>query len=126
MTQRLSFRILAGRYALLQLPAGSPRPDWVRGEFTAIIDSPEGLSVVCAEDGAPALARARTGFRCLEIAGSFEIESVGIVAAAVRPLAAIGVSVFVYSTWETDYLLVQECDLPLVTTALKEAGHGLS
>ncbi len=126
MTPRLSFSLLDGRYALAQLPAGSPRPDWVRGQFTAVIESPEGISVVCAETAVPAGVKSRGGFRCLEIGGSFELESVGVVTAAVRPLAAAGVSVFVYSTWQTDYVLIQEYDFPRASMALKEAGHAIS
>jgi len=123
MALRLSFGIFVGRYALVQLPPGSPRPAWARGQFTAVIDSAEGTSVVCPEDAVPAGLRMQGGFCCLEIAGSFELESAGVVAAAVGPLAAAGISVFVYSTWQTDYLLVQEYDIPQATLALKEAGH---
>jgi hypothetical protein len=122
MKPRLSFSLVEGRYALAQLPPGSPRPDWARGRFTAIIESAEGTSVVCAETEVPANVKKRGGFRCIEIGGSFDLESVGIVAAAVQPLAAAGISVFAYSTWETDYLLIQEYDFPKASMALKEAG----
>lgn len=123
MTLKLSLTVLDGRYALVQLPPGSPRPSWARGAFTAVIESSEGISVVSPEAVVPAGAKMRGGFRCLEIAGSFELESVGVVSAAVGPLAAAGISVFVYSTWQTDYLLVQEYDCPHAALALKEAGH---
>ena len=119
----LNFRALDGLYALALLPPGSARPDWARGEFTAIIESAEGISVVCSEAAVPAGAKMRGGFRCLEIDGSFDLESVGVVATAVAPLAAAGISVFVYSTWKTDYVLIQEYDFPQATLALKEAGH---
>jgi len=123
MTPRLGFSLLEGRYTLAQLPPSSPRPDWARGHFTAVIESSEGTSVVCAESALPSDVKSRGGFRCIEIGGSFDLESVGIVAAAVSPLSAAGISVFVYSTWQTDYLLVQECDISKVSMALKEAGH---
>ncbi len=126
MTQRLNFSLLEERYALAQLPPGSPRPDWAHGRFTAIIESAEGTSVACVEAAVPVGVNKRGGFRCIEIGGSFELESVGVVAAAVRPLAAAGISVFVYSTWQTDYLLIQEYDFPKAATALKEAGHSFS
>jgi len=123
MKPRLSFSLVEGRYALAQLPPGSLRPTWLRGRFTATIESAEGLSVVCAEADVPTDVKRRGGFRCIEIGGSFDLESVGIVAAAVQPLAAAGISVFVYSTWQTDYLLIQEYDFPKASTVLKEAGH---
>jgi uncharacterized protein len=125
MALKLSFTVLDGRYALVQLPPGSPRPAWARGAFTAVIESTEGVSVVAPEAVVPAGARMQGGFRCLEIAGSFELESVGVVSAAVGPLAAVGISVFVYSTWQTDYLFIQEYDFLQATQALKEAGHAV-
>jgi uncharacterized protein len=126
MTPQLSFSLLDGRFALAQLPPGSSRPDWARGQFAAIIESAEGTSVVCAETAVPAGVKMRGGFRCIEIDGSFDLESVGVVAAAVQPLAAAGISVFAYSTWRTDYLLIQEYDFPKASMALKDAGHSFS
>jgi hypothetical protein len=123
VTRQLRFSLLDGRYALAQLPPGSPRPNWAHGQFTAIIESAEGISIVCAESAVPAGAKARGAFRCIEIAGDFALESVGIVADAVSPLAAAGISVFVYSTWQTDYLLIQEYDISRAALALKDAGH---
>ena len=66
---------------------------------------------------------AEAGFRCLTVVGAFDLSSVGVVAAAVQPIAAAGISLFAYSTWQTDYLLVQEKDLRSATAALTVAGH---
>lgn len=123
MTLRLEFAHVDGRFALAHLPPGSPRPDWPSGRFVAVIQSAEGISVICAESAVPAGTKMQAGFHCLEIAGTFEIESVGVVAAAVQPLAAAGISVFVYSTWRTDYLFVQQSDLERAVAALVRAGH---
>ena len=120
---RLEFALIDGRFALALLPRGSGFPEWAAGPFVAIIKSAEGISVICEESALPAGTNARTGFNCLEIAGPFDIESVGVVSAAVQPLAAAGISVFVYSTWQTDYLFFQNSDLQRAIGALKQAGH---
>jgi hypothetical protein len=123
MILRLNFTLLDSTFALVLLPAGSLLPSWPAGPFVAVIQSAEGTSVVCEESGVPLGTKARNGFRCLEIAGPFDIESVGVVAAAVEPLAAAGISVFVYSTWQTDYIVFQHSDLDHAIAALTRAGH---
>jgi len=45
------------------------------------------------------------------------------VAALANPLARLGVGIFVISTFDTDYLLVQREDLPVAVEALEHAGH---
>jgi len=119
----LEFAPIDARFALALLPRGSALPEWAAGPFVAIIKSAEGVSVICEESALPAGTNARIGFCCLEIAGTFDIESVGVVYAAVQPLAAAGISVFVYSTWQTDYIFFQNSDLERAFSALKQAGH---
>jgi hypothetical protein len=48
---------------------------------------------------------------------------IGVVASLVTPLAKAGVSVFGVSTFDTDYLLVKECDLERALAALRAASH---
>src|ERR1700674_60019 len=102
----LEFVLLDEQYALTQLPPTSAHPAWVHGHFVAIIHSAEGITVVCDQKAVPLGLKTQAGFRCLKIVGAFELTSVGIVAAATRPLASAGVSLFAYSTWQTDYILV--------------------
>jgi hypothetical protein len=123
MLQRLEIRLLDGSFALARLPRGSAVPDATHGPFMAVIHSAEGVSVVCPESAVPAGAESRGGFRCFEVAGVFDLESVGVVAAIAQPLAEAGVSLFVYSTWQTDYILVHEKDLDIALAALRKIGH---
>ena len=125
MAQKLEFFVLPGRYALAHLPPGAPAPDWARGQFAAVISSKRGISVVCEEDAVPVGVRAQSGFRCLEVEGDFDLNSVGVVAAAVQPLASARISLFAYSTWDTDYILIQETDLQLAISILIKFGHTL-
>jgi hypothetical protein len=47
----------------------------------------------------------------------------GILASLAGPLASSGVSIFVVSTYDTDYLMLQERDLDRGVDALARAGH---
>jgi hypothetical protein len=46
-----------------------------------------------------------------------------VLASLAGPLASSGVSIFVVSTYDTDYLMVQERDLDRGVDALSRAGH---
>jgi uncharacterized protein len=123
MTLSLTLRRLPEHYALTQLPADSPHPPWPRGRFAAVLRSSDEVTVVAEEwsvpDGLPTKGR----FCCLEIVGSFGLDSVGVVAAATRPIAEAEISLFVYSTWSTDFILVADDDLDRAKSVLVAAGH---
>jgi hypothetical protein len=125
MTLLLEFKLLEGRFALARLPTGSVVPPWMSGRFAVAVFSNHGLTVVAEESAVPREVTAQRDFRCLQIGGEFAISSVGVVAAAVGPIAAAGVSLFVHSTWETDFILVREDDLARAMRALSDAGHKL-
>jgi hypothetical protein len=119
----LKFAHIDARFALSLLPRGSALPQWAAGPFVALIQSAEGISVICEESAVPAGTVSRAGFHCLEISEVFDLESVGVVHAAVQPLAAAGISVFVYSTWQTDYIFFQHSELDRAIAALQQSGH---
>lgn len=122
---RLDLKLCEGRYALARLPPGSAMPPWVDGEFAAILRSPQGLTACCREGAVPRDVEAQSGFRCFEIVGSFELASVGVVAAAAGPIAAAGISLFLFSTWERDFFLVPAEKVDAAIGALEAAGHAV-
>jgi hypothetical protein len=120
----LNLEVLDGRYAVVRLDPGDPPPAWAaEGPFVSITRTEAELSVVCPEQGVPAGARAERGWRCLRVAGPLGFGMTGILASLAGPLASSGVSIFVVSTYDTDYLLVQDRDLARGTDALSRAGH---
>jgi hypothetical protein len=122
---RLELKLHEGRYALARLAPGSAAPPWVEGEFTAVLRSAQGLTACCRESAVPPDVEAQGGFRCFEIAGPFDLASIGVAAAAAGPLAAAGISLFVFSTWETDFILVPVDRLDAAIGTLKAAGHNV-
>ena len=122
---RLELKLHDDRYALARLAPGSAMPSWAEGEFTAVLRSAQGFTLCCRETAVPPDVEAQGGFRCFEIAGPFDLNSVGVVAAVAGPLAAAGISLFVFSTWETDFILVSIERLDATIGALKAAGHNV-
>jgi hypothetical protein len=120
----LKLELLEGRYAVVRLDAGEPPPAWAAaGPFVSITRTEAELSVVCPERAVPAGAQAERGWRCLRVAGPLGFGMTGILASLAGPLASSGVSIFVVSTYDTDYLLLQDRDLDRGTHALSRAGH---
>ena len=120
----MTLELLPGGYAVVRLDAGEPLPAWAgQGPFVSITRTDAELSVVCPQEAVPPAARAERGWRCLRVVGPLGFGVTGILASLAGPLASSGVSIFVVSTYDTDYLLVQERDLDRGVDALSRAGH---
>jgi hypothetical protein len=120
-------RLLPGRFAVCRLAADEAVPAWADGgAFSSVTRTPEELSVVCAEERAPAGAKCERGWHILQVAGPLEFALTGILAAIAAPLARAGVSVFTISTFDTDYVLVKEENRAKAVEALQAAGHNVS
>lgn len=122
----LSLCLLTERLAVARLEARSDFPAWARGDgFLALVRTPEEISVVCAEAAVPANVQSERGWRAFKVQGPLEFSLVGVLAAIANPLAQAGVSIFVISTFDTDYILVKEAELLPALVALQRAGHAV-
>ena len=63
------------------------------------------------------------GWRCIKVEGPLDFSEIGIVLSLTQPLAESSVSVFLISTFDTDYLMVKEKDLAEAIDVLTNVGH---
>jgi hypothetical protein len=89
---------------------------------TSVTRTPRELSIVCDEAAVPPGVLSERGFRALVIEGQIDFSMTGVVAAIAGPLAAASVSLFVVSTYDTDYVLVKDDRLDAAIAALQAAG----
>ena len=122
-SRSLTLEILPGTFAVCRLPGTADAPEWASGRFVSITRTDAELSVVCAEGAVPPQVRAEGGWRCLGVRGPLGFGLTGVLASLASPLAGSGVSIFVISTYDTDYLMVQGRDLDRARDALERAGH---
>ncbi|KAF5388518.1 hypothetical protein D9757_004695 [Collybiopsis confluens] len=61
-------------------------------------------------------------WKCIKVNGPMDFALVGVVSELTAPLKKALISVFIASTWNTDYLLVKEKDLEYAVQALKDDG----
>lgn len=118
----MKLTVFPARLAVCRLPAHADVPPWSRGAFTSITRTPEELSVVCDESFVPEDVVAERGWRALQLHGPIPFEVTGVAAALSAPLAASGISLFLISTYDTDWLLVKEAVLDRAISALQDAG----
>lgn len=124
MSQPLSLRPLSQPLAVVRLPAGSGLPWWAAASsFLSFTRTADELSLVCEEPSVPAEIISERGFVALKVEGPLPFHLTGVLASLANPLAAAGVSIFVVSTHDTDYVLVQERQLSAAIEALRQAGH---
>jgi hypothetical protein len=108
----------------VRLSADATLPPWAtQGAFFSVTRTSDELSIACPARQVPPSVAAETGWRALKVAGPFALSEVGVLAALAAPLAKAGVSLFVISTFDTDYLLVTEKQLHAAIAALNDAGH---
>jgi hypothetical protein len=123
-TPRFDLSVLPETLAIVRLSADATLPPWAtQSAFFSVTRTSDELSVVCAARQVPPGTSAETGWRALKVAGPFALSEVGVLGALASPLAKANVSLFVISTFDTDYLLVNENRLPAAIAALRDAGH---
>jgi uncharacterized protein len=120
-------KVFDGRYSICKLPseAGVPKES-IAGEFWSLTITSGEVSLVCPEGSEPDGAICETGWRVLEVTGPLDFSQVGIISGISTVLASAGLSIFVLSTYDTDYLLVKGPRLPDAVQTLRAAGYGIT
>lgn len=126
----LTLREVPGHLAVLQLPPGSPLPDWAtQGPFWCAVSTPEELSIICDPRDIPEMAPGlciEGPWRALRVEGTLDFALTGIVSALSAPLANAGIPIFAVSTFNTDYLLVRANTFEAAKGVLLHAGHQIT
>lgn len=124
MRHKLKFRELRSAYAVVRLPPNSDFPDWATPcEFSSITRTAEELSIVCAIENIPKEIDPAPPWICLKLEGPFPFSQTGILLSFIELLSVNGVPIFAISTYDTDYVLVQEEFRERALGILQSAGH---
>lgn len=119
----LQFEILPERLAIVRLAPDSELPGWARGAFVTFSRTRQELSVICAQQHVPAAVVQERDRVAFGIVGVVPMTTIGLLAALCGALATAGVPVFVVSTYDTDWLLVQHAHFAAARAALEALGH---
>lgn len=126
VASKFPLRLLAGAYAVARLPADAAIPGWADGPgLSSVTRTTDELSIVCPSVRVPAGVQAVRTWRAFQLVGPVPFSTTGVVSALTAPLAAARVGVFVLSTFDTDYLLVDAANLAATVATLRAAGYDL-
>jgi len=122
--QGLSLDVLPDVLAICRVPADTPLAEVpTGGRFWSATRTQDELSLIIQDDQVPKDWQAERGWRCLQVRGKLDFEATGVLSALAAPLAFAGISIFVVSTFDTDYILVREQDLDGACEVLSEHGN---
>ena len=110
---KLTLSILPEKIGICHFDKNSPIPDWAleRTNFTSITRTMDELSITLPQEKIPGGVMAERDWRAFKLEGDVELASVGIIASLAKPLAEAKISIFNVSTYETNYVLVEEKNL---------------
>jgi len=110
--KKLTLSVLPEKLGICHFDKKSPIPGWAMDiSFCSITRTKDELSVVCPQDKIPGGVLTEKDWRAFKLEGAADIFSVGIIASLSQPLAEAGISLFNISTYETNYILVEEKNL---------------
>jgi uncharacterized protein len=122
--RRLNLATMKETMAICRMEPHEGIPAWVvESPFYAVTRTEDELSLVCPEKRVPQEIKSDRGWCCLKIQGPMALSETGVLASLTGPLAETGISVFVVSTFDTDYLLIKKKHLVRATRVLVQAGH---
>ncbi len=121
---RLTLAVLPERFAVCSLGPSDEIPAWATwARVFSVTRTRDELSIVCSEENVPPGIRCATGWRALRFGGTFDLALTGILASVAVPLAEAGISIFAFSTYDTDYVMVREAQLEQALAVLSDCGY---
>jgi hypothetical protein len=122
----LQFRRLISIYAIVRLAPHAGVPQWATsGPFTSVTRTADELSIVCLVENLPPDVETQHHWVCLKLEGPFPFSLTGVLLSFIQPLSSNGIPIFAISTFDTDYVLVQQDWVDAALAALQSAGHEL-
>lgn len=124
---KLNLQIEPDVYGIYRLQKDSSLPEEVLFDrLVSITRSDKELTVVCREQEIKEADASDLGWKAIRIDSAFELTATGVIAAISQPIADLGVSLYVVSTFDTDYILIKEENLQMALDHLSSLGHQIN
>jgi uncharacterized protein len=124
MDRKLTMKLLGEKYGVCRLEKEEPIPAWAyKGEFFSISKTADEISILCLEENIPVETKYEGGWRVLKVEGPLDFSLVGILSKISGVLAEQEISIFSVSTYDTDYILVKDCNIERAIEALDREGY---
>ena len=119
-TRKFTLSVLPERLGICHLSKTSSLPFWAKGDsnFSSIAKTSDELSIILPQDKIPGGILVEKNWRAFKVRGPLGFTLTGIVSLLSAPLAKAKISILYISTYETDYILVEEKNLNKATKIL--------
>ena len=125
--EKLRIRLLQGTYAVCQIKDTENFLSYFdEKEFFSITKTEDEISVVMLQDKISSDVKVEKDWRILKVEGTLDFSLIGILAKISGILAKNSISIFVISTFNTDYILVKEEKIEKAMTVLSKEGYEIS
>ena len=119
--------VLKKKYSIYKFKPGSVLPEWVySSEFCSVTRTKEEISVVTAQtDQLADWVAFSEDWRIFKIEGPLDFSLIGVIADICEIFKEAKISVFIISTFDTDYILVREKDLNASISSLQNKAYNI-
>ena len=114
--------IMKGEYSIFKLEKDGDMNLPVPEGFVSYTRTGEELSLVCRSGAVTGCLKEESGWRLLMVEGPLDFSMTGVISSISGPLAGAGISIFVISTFDTDYLLIKSDRVRDAARVLSENG----
>ena len=122
--RQLQLSLLGEIYGICVFESDTEIPEWAAAvSFCSITRTQEELTIVCPQNTIPSGCEYDAGWRCFRIDGSFDLNQIGVISSLAAPLAQASISIFVVSSYDTDYILVKKEKVNQAIAVLTDSGH---
>lgn len=121
----MKLSIMPDTFAVCRLPPTQDIPQWALQNKTllSITYTADELSLVCSQLDVPCGVQYEGSWKAIKVQGPLDFSLTGILVALAAPLAAASISIFAFSTFDTDYLLLKEEHVVQAKNVLEQNGH---
>lgn len=118
------FKSLKELYAVCRLDSEAKIPHWaVKSGFNSITRTNDELSILCVQDNVPSDVKCERDWKILKIDSKLDFSMIGVISQISTLLAQNDISIFVVSTFDTDYICIKEENFNKTVKILKKAGN---
>jgi len=122
--KKLQLTLLNEMFGICRYENSTAIPDWaVKATMCSITQTKKELTIVCPQNIIPVDTNYDGNWRCFRIDGSFDLDEIGVIASVSVPLAEAGISIYVVSTYDTDYFLIKDIAAEKAVTVLTDNNH---
>ncbi len=118
--------VLPDRQAVCRLNSRDKVPAWATGSaagLSSVTRTADELSIIVADSVAPRNVRCERNWRVIKVRGPIPLNLIGIISGISGALARAGISIFAFSTFDTDYVMVKQENLGRAMDALRRAEY---